>query len=137
VPRPICRHCRKRPVNRPCGLCWGCYYAPGVKELYPSTSKFRAKREPTMAELEALIAEQSRPENLPAWWRAESELVKLPTGIEPAEPAGWARGHAACVGCGRTDRPHRARGRCGPCYQRVRLKGLKGASDGHETAEGA
>jgi hypothetical protein len=27
-------------VNRPRGLCWTCYYTPGVKELYPSTSKF-------------------------------------------------------------------------------------------------
>ena len=35
---PICRHCRdaKRPVNRPRGLCWYCFYTPGVKELYPT-----------------------------------------------------------------------------------------------------
>lgn len=39
-PRPICKHCKKVPVNRPRGLCWNCYYAPGVKELYPSTSKY-------------------------------------------------------------------------------------------------
>lgn len=36
----ICRHCRKSSVNRPRGLCWSCYYHPGVKELYPSTSKY-------------------------------------------------------------------------------------------------
>lgn len=30
-------------MNRPRGLCWSCYYAPGVRELYPSTSKY-AKR---------------------------------------------------------------------------------------------
>jgi hypothetical protein len=35
-----CRHCSKSRVNRPRGLCWTCYYTPGVKELYPSTSKF-------------------------------------------------------------------------------------------------
>ena len=35
-----CRHCGKGRVNRPRGLCWTCYYTPGVKELYPSTSKF-------------------------------------------------------------------------------------------------
>ena len=34
----ICRHCSKRTVSRPRGLCWGCYYTPGVKDLYPSTS---------------------------------------------------------------------------------------------------
>ena len=36
----ICRHCSKCKVNRPRGLCWSCYYTPGVKELYPSTSKY-------------------------------------------------------------------------------------------------
>lgn len=36
----ICRHCSNSKVNRPRGLCWSCYYAPGVKELYPSTSKY-------------------------------------------------------------------------------------------------
>ena len=35
-----CRHCQKAPVNRPRGLCWSCYYTPGVRDLYPSTSKF-------------------------------------------------------------------------------------------------
>jgi hypothetical protein len=35
-----CRNCSKSRVNRPRGLCWTCYYTPGVKELYPSTSKF-------------------------------------------------------------------------------------------------
>ena len=36
----ICRHCQKSKVNRPRGLCWSCYYTPGVKEQYPSTSKY-------------------------------------------------------------------------------------------------
>ena len=35
-----CRHCGKARVNRPRGLCWSCYYRPGVRDLYPSTSKF-------------------------------------------------------------------------------------------------
>ncbi len=35
-----CRNCKKRKVARPRGLCWTCYYAPGVRDLYPSTSKF-------------------------------------------------------------------------------------------------
>lgn len=38
--RLICRQCRQSAVNRPRGLCWSCYYTPGVKELYPSASKF-------------------------------------------------------------------------------------------------
>lgn len=30
-----CRHCNNARANRPRGLCWSCYYRPGVKELYP------------------------------------------------------------------------------------------------------
>jgi hypothetical protein len=37
---PVCKHCRKSKVNRPRGLCWTCYYTPGVKDQYPSTSKY-------------------------------------------------------------------------------------------------
>lgn len=36
----LCRHCQHHSVNRPRGLCWSCYYTPGVRDLYPSTSKF-------------------------------------------------------------------------------------------------
>ncbi len=41
----MCRHCQSRPVNRPRGLCWGCYYSPGIREQYPSTSKFARRGE--------------------------------------------------------------------------------------------
>lgn len=30
----ICRHCGRDKVNRPRGLCWSCYYTPGVRALY-------------------------------------------------------------------------------------------------------
>ncbi len=36
----LCRHCQRSQVNRPRGLCWSCYYTPGVRDLFPSTSKF-------------------------------------------------------------------------------------------------
>ena len=36
----LCRHCQRVKSNRPRGLCWSCYYSPGVRERYPSTSKF-------------------------------------------------------------------------------------------------
>jgi hypothetical protein len=36
----ICRHCHLAPITRPRKLCWSCYYTPGVRDLYPSTSKF-------------------------------------------------------------------------------------------------
>lgn len=35
-----CRHCGKHAVTRPRGLCWGCYYRPGVREQYPSNNRF-------------------------------------------------------------------------------------------------
>lgn len=42
---PVCRHCQSHPVNRPRGLCWSCYYKPGVRDQYPSTSKFARRGE--------------------------------------------------------------------------------------------
>jgi hypothetical protein len=36
----LCRNCQRSKPNRPRGLCWSCYYRPGVRELFPSTSKF-------------------------------------------------------------------------------------------------
>ena len=36
----LCRHCQRVRSNRPRSLCWSCYYTPGVREQYPSTSKF-------------------------------------------------------------------------------------------------
>lgn len=37
--REPCRHCKARVRGRPKGLCWACYYAPGVRGLYSSASK--------------------------------------------------------------------------------------------------
>ena len=36
----LCRHCNRAPASRPRGLCWSCYYRPGLREQYPSTSKY-------------------------------------------------------------------------------------------------
>ena len=36
----MCHHCQRVKSNRPRGLCWSCYYSPGVREKFPSTSKF-------------------------------------------------------------------------------------------------
>jgi hypothetical protein len=36
----LCRNCQRVPSNRPRGLCWSCYYKPGVREKFPSTSKY-------------------------------------------------------------------------------------------------
>ncbi len=36
----LCLHCHNHSANRPRGLCWHCYHLPGVREQYPSRSKF-------------------------------------------------------------------------------------------------
>jgi SOS-response transcriptional repressor LexA len=41
--RPLCRHCWKKPANRPRQMCWDCYYAPGVRDLYPVTSRYATR----------------------------------------------------------------------------------------------
>jgi hypothetical protein len=39
----LCRHCQQTKSNRPRGLCWTCYYTPGIREQHKSTSKFARK----------------------------------------------------------------------------------------------
>jgi len=34
---PKCRRCGHCRANRPRGLCWSCFYTPGVREQYPPT----------------------------------------------------------------------------------------------------
>lgn len=43
-PRPLCRHCSKNLVCRPRGLCWGCFYAPAIREQYPPMASADAGR---------------------------------------------------------------------------------------------
>jgi hypothetical protein len=35
-----CRHCQLKAASRPLGLCWTCYFTPGVRVLYGSESKY-------------------------------------------------------------------------------------------------
>ena len=65
-----CRHCKKATVSRPRGLCWVCYYTPGVKDLYAPQCKTEPN-EQTEEELNAIIREQLKPENLPKWWSTD------------------------------------------------------------------
>lgn len=37
---PACLHCGTGVVSRPRGLCWNCYYTPGVKEQYGPLNKY-------------------------------------------------------------------------------------------------
>jgi hypothetical protein len=40
----MCQHCNQSKATRPRGLCWRCYYRPGVRDQYPVTSKFATLR---------------------------------------------------------------------------------------------
>lgn len=31
-----CRNCQQKTARRPRGLCWECYYTPGVRERFPA-----------------------------------------------------------------------------------------------------
>jgi hypothetical protein len=31
---PICQHCHEHPVSKSRGLCWRCWFTPGIKEKY-------------------------------------------------------------------------------------------------------
>lgn len=68
-PRKMCQHCRTRFVNRSRDLCWECYYTPDIKALYRPKNRTANDPEPTMAELDAMIAEQMQ--CLPKWWRKD------------------------------------------------------------------
>lgn len=87
--REFCRHCRLRSVYSR-RLCWRCFQDLRVRVLYPATAHADRPRrreradwvEPTEAELDALIAEQSKPENLPAWWWEDVERQRQRDGGE-------------------------------------------------------
>ena len=74
---PICLNCGRKKVTRPRGLCWRCFYSPGVKEQFPLRSKVGVagsapKRTPepttarpgTEAKLRVLIGRAERGETL-------------------------------------------------------------------------
>jgi hypothetical protein len=62
----LCRHCHKSKPNRPRGLCWSCYYTPGVRDQYPSTSKFARRG----------VGD----------YNGQSSLPPFPTGALPGSP---------------------------------------------------
>jgi hypothetical protein len=70
-----CLHCGgPTGVNGRRGLCRPCYNTPGVRKLYRRDKRCGGLgREPTEEELDAMIAEQMRPENLPSWWHNDAK----------------------------------------------------------------
>lgn len=84
--RKPCRHCRQIVAIYSRQICRKCYRDPDVLAKYP-TDYHRVKQEeglhePTMAEVEAMIAEQMKPENLPSWWFHDWEKPDRETGRE-------------------------------------------------------
>ncbi len=71
-----CIHCKTRdcnPMSR-YSLCAECFGDPAVLASYcPVKPKQERYREPTEAELDAMIAEQMR--NLPDWWPEEERRM--------------------------------------------------------------
>ena len=66
----LCRHCKVKPVRRPRGLCWACYYSPGIRASYPSANKFYSRVDQTKEEVDRIVEEQMK--CLPEWWDKEN-----------------------------------------------------------------
>ncbi len=64
-----CNECGKLRYRAPWGLCQPCYKDLEIRKKHvrlPAPGDSHYHHEPTMEELDALIAEQSK--NLPDWW---------------------------------------------------------------------
>lgn len=72
--RGACIHCGQDRALKARSLCGLCYLAEDIKALYPP--KVANGNAETMADLDALVAERSKPENLPKWWRDEAKKVE-------------------------------------------------------------
>ncbi len=64
-----CRHCGQRNSSRSRGLCWTCYYLPGVRDSYSVLGKFARRGLPDFngrvaAPAEATRARPGSPEKL-------------------------------------------------------------------------
>lgn len=73
-----CKHClrvKASPGRR--GLCRHCAKRPELESLYPKLSNGgrQERHEPTAEEIDALIAEQLRPENRPWWWDRDTAAM--------------------------------------------------------------
>lgn len=72
--RIMCSYCGKNGRSYSNGLCIKCNTIPEARKKFPHPNigkKYPAHKEPTLAELDALIAERMKPENLPDWWEKE------------------------------------------------------------------
>jgi hypothetical protein len=89
-----CRHCGRPRPYRPLGLCWHCYYTPGVRLLHPTESKNARHRAENQADefhglapLPALVClnPPGSPEKIEAMCQRRLDRVSL---FHPQD-AGW------------------------------------------------
>lgn len=90
-PATICRHCHARKVNRPLGLCWSCYYTHGVRELYPSTSKYNSRKSEEDREVKAGKKRPRKPTEAPP---GSAEKILILEGRVERKEALWHPGDA-------------------------------------------
>lgn len=57
-------------------MCSDCYRQLDIRAEYPA-KKVKVLEGKTMEELESIIAEQSKPENLPDWWYDDVHLMSI------------------------------------------------------------
>lgn len=84
-----CRHCgRVTQATRPRGLCYRCFDDVKIRRQYRAYARWSGDEvDPTEAELDALIAERMKPENLTKWWAAE-ERKRAAQDHPPSLPFG-------------------------------------------------
>jgi len=72
----LCRHCHLTRVSRPRGLCWSCFYSPGVRERYPPARCFEPsrRRRPADAPTQALPGSLEKIRILAERWASNQEL---------------------------------------------------------------
>ncbi len=97
----VCQHCGdpKRPVNRPRGLCWKCYYTPGVQDLYGAKCKVFAAPDSSLADS---APDPPTPEMLDIGERVAAYAKRAAAGLPlftQGEPIVEPKG-AICMGCG-------------------------------------
>ncbi|MFL5329157.1 MAG: hypothetical protein ACJ8C4_09580 [Gemmataceae bacterium] len=88
---PLCRHCQIGRVHRPKGLCFKCYYTPGVPELYPSTSKWAHRGVPNFTGTRPLpefktAAEPGSPEKVEILIQRAAQHLQLWHPDDPTIP---------------------------------------------------
>lgn len=140
----LCVHCGGRPPSRPRGLCWRCYYTPGVREQYLTPSKYASRSPVNHGNLQQLplspvcaIGRPGTPEKIEELERRAAAGEELwhpgdrrdrdtdrgyPVPQTGHGPRPSRRRHdLPCLmcGCSRNCGPFSGRGCCGRCYNRT------------------